>query len=85
MFGREPALIISTVTAVIALGVAFGLDVTADQQEAIIKVVTAALGIVGGAAIRQVVTSDKTLEKAGLSRQGVVRSAEVNEARKKDE
>jgi hypothetical protein len=67
MFGREPALIISGVMAVLALGVAFGVDVTEDQQEAIVKVFTAILGLVGGVAIRSQVVPVSRIEDKGLS------------------
>jgi hypothetical protein len=52
VFGREPALAISLVAAIVQLLVAFGLDLTADQQTAIS---VATLAIVGFA-VRSKVT-----------------------------
>lgn len=43
---REPALVTGAVAALIALGVAFGLDLTGEQTGAIMAVVTAALAFV---------------------------------------
>ena len=42
----EPALVTGFTAAVIALGVAFGLDLTGEQTGAIMAVVTAALAFV---------------------------------------
>jgi hypothetical protein len=84
VFGKEPALIISAIVAVLTLAVAFGVDVTETQTEAIVKVATSLLALAGGAVIRSQVTSDDTLRKAGTSTKEVVRKAEINEARKKE-
>lgn len=46
IFGREPALILAAVGAVIALAIAFGLDLTQAQQGAITAVVIAVLGLI---------------------------------------
>ena len=46
LWGREPALIIAAVTAVISLAVAFGLDLTSEQVGAVMAVVAAVLGVV---------------------------------------
>lgn len=43
---REPALVTGAVSALIALGVAFGLELSGEQTGAIMAVVTAALGFV---------------------------------------
>lgn len=43
---REPALILAAVQAVIALVVAFGLDLTADQTGAIVAATAAILGVI---------------------------------------
>lgn len=48
----EPALIVSFVTALIGLGVAFGLDLSTEQIAAIMAVVT----ILAGVLIRSKVT-----------------------------
>ncbi len=46
MFGREPALILAAVNALLALAVGFGLDVTGEQQALIHAAVSALLGLV---------------------------------------
>ena len=46
IFGREPALILAAVGALIALAIAFGLDLTQAQQGAITAVVIAVLGLI---------------------------------------
>lgn len=43
---REPALILAAVQSIIALVVAFGLDLTADQVGAIVAVTAAVLGVI---------------------------------------
>lgn len=43
---REPALVTGAVSALIALGVAFGLDLSGEQTGAIMAVVTAVLAFV---------------------------------------
>lgn len=63
---KEPAVIIgaigSVVTALIALLVAFGLDLTAEQQAAISTVVLAIVPIVVGIITRQFVFAPATVE-----------------------
>lgn len=46
MFGREPAVILSLVSALIAVGVGFGLDVTPEQVGLIMAAVSAVIGFV---------------------------------------
>lgn len=46
LWGREPALILAAVQAVITLVVAFGLDLTAEQVGAISAVSAAILGVI---------------------------------------
>lgn len=45
MFGREPALIIGAIQAVVALGIGFGLHVTPEQFGLIMATVTAILAV----------------------------------------
>lgn len=46
MFGREPALILGVVQAVLALALSFGLDLSSDQMGAILAVTAAILALV---------------------------------------
>lgn len=46
VFGREPALVIAAFGAVVQCAVAFGLDLTADQQVALSAVVLAVVALV---------------------------------------
>ena len=46
LWGREPAMIVAFVGAVISLAVAFGLQLSADQTAAIIAVVQILLGLI---------------------------------------
>ena len=46
IFGREPALILGALGAVIALAVGFGLELTAEQTSLIIAAATAILAVV---------------------------------------
>lgn len=46
LFGREPALILAAVNAVVVLGVGFGLPVTGEQVALINAAVAALLGVV---------------------------------------
>ncbi len=46
IFGREPALVLALVQAVIALVVAFGLSLAPDQIGAILAVTAVILGLV---------------------------------------
>jgi hypothetical protein len=52
LFGREPALILAAVSALISLGVGFGLDVSGEQ----IGLINAAVAAVVGVLVRQNVT-----------------------------
>ena len=45
LWGREPALILAAVQAILALVAAFGLDLSAEQTGAILAVSAALLGI----------------------------------------
>jgi hypothetical protein len=45
MFGREPALIIGAIQAIVALGIGFGLHVTPEQFGLIMAAVTALLAV----------------------------------------
>jgi hypothetical protein len=46
LWNREPALILAFVSAVIALVISFGLDLSTDQVGAIMAVVAALLGLI---------------------------------------
>lgn len=63
---REPAITVGTISAavaaILALLVAFGLDVTEEQQTAILGVVAAIGPLVAGLLIRHKVTPVKTEE-----------------------
>lgn len=52
IFNREPAMVLAFVQAVVALAVAFGLDLTDEQLAGILAVVALGLGL----ATRQTVT-----------------------------
>lgn len=52
MFGREPTLIMGLIRAIVVLGVAFGLSLSAEQTAAIYLVAEAILSVVN----RQLVT-----------------------------
>ena len=45
LWGREPALIIAAIQAVVALAVAFGLDLSPEQVGGILAVSAAILGV----------------------------------------
>lgn len=68
-FDKEPAVIVSTLTAlltaIIGFGAAFGLDIDDDQKNAIISVVAPAVAVVFllGPIIRTFVFSPHTVEK----------------------
>ena len=57
LWGREPALILTAVNAILALLVGFGLNLTPEQQALIYAAISAVLGVV----VRQQVTSPATL------------------------
>ena len=57
IWGREPALILAAVQAVVALAVGFGLDWTTQQVSLVLAATAAILGVVA----RQAVTSPATL------------------------
>jgi hypothetical protein len=46
LWGREPAMVLALVQAVIVLGVAFGLRLSAEQTGAILAVTALVLGLV---------------------------------------
>ena len=46
LWGREPAMVLALVQAVIVLGVAFGLKLSAEQTGAILAVTALVLGLV---------------------------------------
>lgn len=46
IFGREPAVIIGLVQALLALAVGFGLDITAEQTALILATTAAVLAVV---------------------------------------
>ena len=77
-FGKEPSLIIGTVTALLVLLVQFGVDITDGQQQAIIGAASAVLVLVGAAVTRQNVTSPATLRQAGTSMRQVAKVADPN-------
>ncbi len=71
---REPAAIVASVTgaatAIIALVVAFGLDLTADQQTAILGVVAVAAPLIAGVVIRSKVFAPATVADIVSTRTG---------------
>lgn len=46
LWGREPAMVVAFVQAVIVLGVSFGLHLTPEQTAAILAVTAVALGLI---------------------------------------
>jgi uncharacterized protein (DUF697 family) len=46
LWGREPAMVLAFVQAVIVLGVAFGLKLTPEQTAAILAVTAVVLGLI---------------------------------------
>jgi hypothetical protein len=46
LWGREPAAVVAFVQAVVALAVAFGLDLTPEQVGAVVATTALALGLV---------------------------------------
>lgn len=68
----EPAVttnaIMGLVTAGVALGVAFGLDLSTEQQGAIFAFAAAALAVLGGVVIRSQVTPVAETEATGEPR-----------------
>lgn len=46
LWGREPALILAALSAMIALAVGFGLPVTAEQEALIVAAVSAVIGVI---------------------------------------
>jgi uncharacterized membrane protein (UPF0136 family) len=56
LWRREPALITGFVQAILVLAVAFGLNVTVEQQGAILAFTAAALALVGAGITRSRVT-----------------------------
>lgn len=54
IFGREPALIISTVSAVLSLVVTFNIGMTGEQAGAIVAAVSASFGAIAAAMTRPI-------------------------------
>jgi len=46
IFGREPAMVLALVQAVIVLGVSFGLSLTQEQTAAILALTAVILGLI---------------------------------------
>lgn len=67
MFGKEPALIIGAVNALLALGVGFGLPVTPAQVGLINGAVAAILAVVTRQQVVPVGVADKQIEVAKAS------------------
>ena len=61
LWGREPSLIIAAIQAVVALAVAFGLDLSPEQVGGILAVSAAILGIL----TRSQVTPSASTDAAG--------------------
>lgn len=57
IFGREPALIISTISAVLSLIVTFNVGMSGEQAGAIVAVISAAFGAITAAATRPIAPS----------------------------
>jgi hypothetical protein len=62
LWKREPTLILTVVQSLVLLLVAFGIDITAEQQGAIFAVVAAMLALVTGVTIRSQVYSPASVE-----------------------
>jgi hypothetical protein len=56
MFNREPALILAAIQAAVIVAVVFGVDITDEQQEALLAFAGAILSLATGLAIRSQVT-----------------------------
>lgn len=56
LWAREPARIVGLVVALLALLVAFGVDITTEQQTAIVGIVTAILIVLGAELTRSKVS-----------------------------
>lgn len=54
IFGREPALIISTASALLSLAVTFNVGLTGEQAGAIVAVISASFGAVAAAMTRPI-------------------------------
>ncbi len=64
IWGREPALIIAVVTAVIEALAVFGvLNVTEDQMKALLAVVVAIVPLIAGGATRSQVYAPETVRR----------------------
>ena len=57
IFGREPALIISTLSAVLSLIVTFNIGMSGEQAGAIVAVISAAFGAITAAMTRPIAPS----------------------------
>lgn len=56
IFGREPAMWMALLTALVGLAVSFGLDLTEGQHEAIHGIGLAVLTLVSGVLVRSAVS-----------------------------
>lgn len=63
LWKREPTLILAVVQSIVLLLVAFGVNITAEQQGAIFAVVAAILALVTGVTIRSQVYSPASVEQ----------------------
>jgi hypothetical protein len=64
LWGREPAMFVAVVQTILALGVAFGLNLTAVQTGAILAATSALLGLV----TRSQVTPNGSIPLGGSAR-----------------
>lgn len=71
MFGREPAVILGLVGALIALAVGFGLDVSAEQTGLIMAAVSAVLAFVTRSQVTPVDADGLPAEKRMFDERGV--------------
>jgi uncharacterized membrane protein len=65
LWSREPARIVNGVLALLALLVAFGIQIDTGQQAAIVGIVVAVIAILGGEVTRSQVSAPATV--AGLT------------------
>lgn len=63
LWRKSPARIVGFVTALLALLVAFGVQVTTDQQVAILGIVSAVIILLGGEVTRSQVYSPNTFDE----------------------
>lgn len=62
---NEPVLLTGLVTAIVALVIAFGVPISADQKAAIVGVVTAIVALLGGAVTRSKVSPARKRDSGG--------------------